>query len=515
MNINHWPLNRIVGGLPKAFARRPLLLLIHTVALASLHIQAAVSTNWSAESALPRLGAGSHCSGAVGNNMVVTSSGQLYVFYAESNSGPTQLKFTMTTNYGASWSAPQLFRPYDPMPPGSVGTPSVSVDTNDVIHCSWRTPEPALYYARYDTRAGVWSHQQVVTNTPRFGNVSYNQVMADRVGRVHLFWHDGNHDNPSTPAEVWYAQMPPGATNFSTPVMLSADDGQHSAFPTADLSGVTGNLIAIAWRNAISGVGTPTANWDVQLRVSHDGGTNWLPIQTAAGGPLREWDPQLIVDRNGVFHLAFHQYDATLNSWVYIGHSTDGGTNWQQHEGASGFLRLTPDGEYHLLCKAAYDFAHDIVWFFWKRQYRPGEDILGTWVLQRGQHIETGYEYLTDLAPSNAAGFHNFAVGADGVIRATYQVGEGNPNTLATIYYRDRPMPPALAVTLTHPTVTAGNLQADFDSEFAVRYQPEISTNLTAWTESGTATNGTGEALTLSVPAGTALHQFLRVRGNR
>jgi hypothetical protein len=40
-------------------------------------------------------------------------------------------------------------------------------------------------------------------------------------------------------------------------------------------------------------------------------------------------------------------------------------------------------------------------------------------------------------------------------------------------------MPPALAVTLTHPTVTGGNLQAAFNSEFAVRYQPAISTNLT------------------------------------
>jgi hypothetical protein len=57
--------------------------------------------------------------------------------------------------------------------------------------------------------------------------------------------------------------------------------------------------------------------------------------------------------------------------------------------------------------------------------------------------------------------------------------GEGNPNTRATICYRDRPMPPALAVTLTHPTVTGGNLQAAFNSEFAVRYQPAISTNLT------------------------------------
>jgi hypothetical protein len=505
----------IWGRLLAVWLRRCLVGLSHTAVLTSLPAHAAVSTNWSAESPLPHQVAGSHCAGSVGNNMVVTSSGRLYVFYSETISGSTQLKFATTDDRGLSWSSPQLFRPYDPMPPGSVGAPSVSVDSNDVIHCAWRTPEPALYYARYDTHTDTWSHQQVVTSTPRFDNVSYSQVMADRAGRVHLFWHDGNHENTSTPAEVWYAQIPPGTTNFSTPVMLSADDGQHSAFPTADLSGVTGNLIAIAWRNAISGAGTPAANWDIQLRVSPDGGTTWLPIQTAAGGSWREWDPQLAVDRHGVLHLAYHQYDPSLNSWVYIGHSNDAGTNWHQHAGATGFQRVTPDGEYHLLSKSAYDFAHDIVWFFWKRQYRPGEDILGTWVLRRGQHIETGYEYLTDLAPTNAAGFHNFAVGADGVVRASYQIGAGNPNTQATIYYRDRLLPPPLAVALTNPTLTNGTLQTNFDSEFAVSYQPEISTNLTTWTHSGTATNGTGEAMTIHVPVGDAPHLILRLRCSR
>lgn len=401
------------------------------------------------------------------------------------------------------------------MPPGSSTAPSVAIDTNDVVHCCWKTPEPALYYARYDTRTDTWSHQQVVSTTPRFGLFSYHQVMTDRAGRVHLFWHDGQHDNASTPAEVWYAQIPPGTTNFSTPVMLSADDGQHSAFPTADLSGVTGNLIAIAWRNAISGAGTPAANWDIQLRVSPDGGATWLPVQTAAGGPWREWDPQLVVDRHGVLHLAYHQYDPSLNSWIYIGHSNDAGTNWHQHADATGFQRVTPDGEYHLLCKSAYDFAHDIVWFFWKRQYRPGEDILGTWVLRRGQHIETGYEYLTDLAPTNAAGFHNFAVGADGIVRATYQIGDSNPNTQATIYYRDRSLPPALAAALTNLTLTNGTLRADFESEFAVQYQPEISTNLTTWTENGPAANGTGTAQSVDVPVGDAAPWFLRLRCRR
>lgn len=493
----------------------PGVVLALAVSLTDPVAGAAVSPNWSAESALPRAGADSHCSGGVANNMVVTSEGRLYVFYSESNGGLRRVKFTSTANRGVDWTAPQLFQPYSPMPPGSVVPPSVCVDSNDVIHCAWSTREPTLYYARYDTRTGTWSHQQVVTTTPRFGLIGFNQVMADRVGRVHLFWHDGDHSSTNTPAEVWYAQMPPGAAHFTTPVMLSDDDGRHSAFPATDLSGVTGNLIAVAWRNAISGVGTPMADWDVQLRVSLDGGTNWLPVQTAAGGPLREWDPQLVVDRHGGLHLAFHQYDAAMNSWVYVGHSTDAGTNWHHQAGAAGFLRLTPSGENHLLCKSAYDFAHDIVWFFWKRQSRPGEDILGTWVLRRGRYIQTGYEYLTDLAPTNAAGYHNFAVGPDGLVRATYQVGAGDPNTLATIYYRDRAMPPALPVTLRHAGVGAGALEASFEAEFGVRYQPQVSTDLVTWTDSGSPVNGTGEEMGLSVPGGGAPQLFLRVHGSR
>jgi len=500
--------------------KHPLLLLVgRTIAAGAftgMVASAQVAPDWSSESAIPHQTAGSHCGGAVANNMVVTGSGRLYIFYVETSGASRQVKFLSTDDRGATWSTPQLFQPTTPMPPGTTSAPSVAIDENDVIHCAWKTPEPALYYVRYHTANGTWSHQQTVSTSPRFGEFTYHQVMADRAGRVHLFWQDGNHENNSTPAESWYARMPAGNATFDTPFMLSADDSRHSAFPTADLSGVTGDRIAVAWRNAISGAGTPSADWDIQMRVSDDGGASWGTVQTAAGGALREWDPQLVVSRTGVIHLAFHQYDASLNTWVHIGHSADGGATWQNHDGASGFLKISPDGEQHRLCKSAYDFAHDIVWYFWKRDYRPGEDIIGTWVLLRGRHIETGYEYLTDVAPTSAAGYHNFAAAPDGYVHATYQIGSGtDPNTQATIYHRSRPMPSPLGPTLREVTLSGDDLQATFDSEFAVTYQVETSTDLAAWTDFGAAAVGTGEAHMASVPLDGQARLFMRLRASR
>jgi len=67
---------------------------------AALSASAAVSPNWSAESPLPHQVTASHCAGGVANNMVVTGTGRLYVFYSETSSGSTQLKFTSTDDRG-------------------------------------------------------------------------------------------------------------------------------------------------------------------------------------------------------------------------------------------------------------------------------------------------------------------------------------------------------------------------------------------------------------------------------
>lgn len=487
-------------------------MLATTVFAVSLHA-AAVDPDWSAEHALPKSSPTASAGGGVGNNMVVTPSGRVYVFYKDNAS----LRFTYTTDHGTNWTGPFNFTPVTPMPGGS-GQPSVCVDANGFIHASWVSTSPAaVNYARLDPATGAWTNYVIVTSTPRYV-FQFNQVTVDRSGRVHLFWQDGDHNDLSRPAEAWYARLTPGTTNFTAPVILSEDDGKHSAFPVTDLSGASSNLIAVAWRDDVAGLGgsSPNANWDIKMRVSHDAGTNWDSVITVVSAAGKQFDPQTVVDRNNVIHLAYNEPLSVTNSKIYIAHSDDAGATWKNSGNAAGFQIFTPPNDSYELLKCAYDYPHDIVWFFWKWRQHPGEDVLGTWVLKRGRAIETGTEFLTWMERTNSAGFHNFAVGADGLMRASYQIGlTNNPTVQPTIYYRERTsLPPPLVVTLTNLTLAAAQFQFGWDSEFAVSYQLKTSTNLTSWQTNVTPLTGTGGVLLQSQGA-TNTVKFFRVEATR
>lgn len=191
--------------------------------------------------------------------------------------------------------------------------------------------------------------------------------------------------------------------------------------------------------------------------------------------------------------------------------------SWQNAHGSNGFARVSPATENHALCKAACDYAHDIVWYFWKKRVGSAEDLVGLGVFRRGKTI-SALENLTDLA-GGAAAFHNFAVGPDGRLRAHYNrstVTPSNPFDQATIFYRERDLPPALAPTLTLLSATNDIASVGWDSEFAVSYTVQTSTNLTDWTTLPGATTGTGESLQTTVTNTAAVTPFfLRLQAER
>jgi hypothetical protein len=132
--------------------------------------------------------------------------------------------------------------------------------------------------------------------------------------------------------------------------------------------------------------------------------------------------------------------------------------------------------------------------------------------------VLSAIENLTDLA-GGAAAFHNFAVGPDGRLRAHYHrstVTPTNPFDQATIFYRERELPPALTPTLTLVSATNDLATIAWESEFAVNYTVQTSTNLTDWTAEAAAHVGTGETLAVTATNQTgAAQMFLRLQAAR
>ncbi|MEJ5239454.1 MAG: sialidase family protein, partial [Limisphaera sp.] len=194
-----------------------------------------------------------------------------------------------------------------------------------------------------------------------------NRITTDRSNRVHVTWHTCDPESAADTAEVWYAQRPAGATNFNAPVMLSQDDGFHSAFPTANFIGASGQVLAVAWRETTANPYFLGADWDIKFRSSTNGGVTWNPVQTLASGPDRQFDPCVVVDRHDRIHVAYHAAPgvppAPNSNAIWLAFSTDGGSTWRNAQGSNGFARISPPGENHSLANVAYDYVHDIVWY--------------------------------------------------------------------------------------------------------------------------------------------------------
>lgn len=471
---------------------------------------------WSPEFPLPKVVTNSVCSGGVPNNMTVLSSGRAYIVFKETTNSVSRFKFTWTDDHGTNWAAPLPFNPQPAAPPS--GLPSIVADTTDRLHCSWASGT-SIHYAGLDSASHTFSEYTQITNSGK--TIAFQQITADRSNRLHVIWHTGNPESTSDTAEVWYAQRPAGTTNFDAPVMLSQNDGFHSAFPSADFTGASGQVLAVAWRDNTSNPFVPGSDWNIKLRSSTNGGASWNLEQTVASGPDRQYDPIVIVDRYDRIHVAYHAYPglplAPNSNYISLAHSTNAGVNWQNAYGSNGFARISPIGENHALCKAAYDHTHDIVWYFWKKRAGSAEDLVGLGIFRRGK-VLSSIENLTDLG-GGAAAFHNFAVGPDGRLRAHYNrstVTPTNPFDQATIFYRERELPPALAPTLALLSATNNVATVAWNSEFAVNYTVLTSTNLSDWVAEPLSHIGTREILTAAVANLTAgAPFFLRVQAVR
>ncbi len=393
-----------------------------------LPAQHGIDSHWFAPAPVSKLNASASTTGAVANNMVVTGNGTVIIFYKENNTN----YYTGSSDNGKTWNAPTptLLAPAAK----TVGNSTVSADLDLAgnIHTIWSARTPAgLFYSRWDARAQSWSDTVRISQAVRH-RISFSQLTTDRKNRLHACWMDGEAQS-NRYAEVIYSRSLDGGRTWSAPRRLSKDDNMHSAFPMPDFSGTARDTLGIAWRDSVG-----AGNWDIMLAYTHDGGATWSSPLLVHGGNGIQSDPSLIVDKNGIFHLAHHEYPQgggpqTAN--VQYAYSNNHGVSW------SVFKKISTANVRSHLVKAAYDFTSDVIWFFWKDErdfispFDRRADIIGAPISNRGATVGSP-EFLSD-GGSLEYGFHNFKIGPDGVVRAHFNTFY-NDNTPSTILYTQR-----------------------------------------------------------------------------
>ncbi|MCU0426609.1 MAG: exo-alpha-sialidase [Candidatus Kapabacteria bacterium] len=450
-----------------------MLLLLVSVSVVIGYAQHGIDANWSAQLAIAKSAPTVSADGAVANNTIVQKDGTILIFYTETSGSRRTPYYVGSRDNGKTWNAPAptIFTP----PTRTTGFNSVAVDsdTEGNIHAIWGARAPlAVFYARWDAKTQRWSDTVRIAQIKR--KMGFGNVTTDRKGRVHAFWHDGENGTSET-AEIMHARSENSGLAWSPQVMISTDDGRHSAFPIADYSGATGDNFAIAWRDSVSRGTGGTQNWDLQISTTRDGGKTWSAPRVLIGNADYESDPNLIVGKDGRMYIAFHIYQAgnPFNARVMYGYSTDGGNTWLPQ----GFRQISETNIRSHLVKEAYDFANDRPWFFWKDERDlaqnmggtmptgdgRGADLMGAYISNRGETISKP-EFLTD-AGMDEVGLHNFKIGEDALPRAHYFIKQ---NDVTTLYYTQRK-----AVTTGITSVAHGA-----QHESAVRVAPNPAQNL-------------------------------------
>jgi hypothetical protein len=381
--------------------------------------------------------------GAVANSMVVKSNGTVIIFYKQNN----QNKWIQSSDGGNTWTLPGTLPTSAVM---GLSTISADIDQSDNIYIAWKSGNFSLGFSKFNGTS--WSPTYTInTTTQNAGDtVSFSQITVDRKGRIHLMWQQGNHQNYSGNfySTCWYARSTDGGNTFTTtPLSQNSVNYHHAAFPVADFGGTSHDTLMIAWRENINGGNMfSNWNWDVKARITYDGGATWKPVFTLEGASTPtdddQWDPNIVTDKNGVIHAFYHIYhNNTLpdyNAKIMYEYSLDGGNTW------STPIQLSTTNIRSHLIKTAYDYTNNYVWCTWKDEIdfgnlpsgNPQADLKAVYIQNTGSPVISTQEFITDHDSSEVA-LHNFKVGNDGIMRATYNIsklqGKGD-----TIFYTQR-----------------------------------------------------------------------------
>lgn len=395
--------------------------------------------------------------GSVANSMVVKSNGTVIIFYKQNG----QNKWIQSPDNGNTWTSPGSLPA--PMANG-LSSITADIDQNDNIYAAWKSGDFSLGFSKFNGTS--WSTIYTINTQTQTSSdiISFSQITTDRQGRIHLMWQQGNHQDYSMgiKSTCWYARSIDGGNTFSTPVLLSQGNNYHAAFPVADFGGTAHDTLMIAWRENVNGGNfNNNWNWDVKARITYDGGSTWNSVFTLEGSTNPtdddQWDPNIIVDKNGVIHAFYHIYHNNAfpdyNAKIMYEYSLDGGGTWSIPTQLS-----TSNIRSHLI-KTAYDQTNNAVWCTWKDEMdfgnipgNPQADLKAVYIVNTGTPVISAQEFICDHLNEETA-LHNFKVGNDGIMRATYNISkiEGNGDT---IFYTQR-------ATLSSPT---GLLDQSFDA---------------------------------------------------
>jgi len=356
------------------------------------------------------------------SNIAVTTNDKRVVMVERVNP-PNQGIYLVNSYDGITWNTPLLFNPA--LQSGAdILFPKMQGDKNGKLHFVWHSNAlSALFYTQLDTAFNVLIDSVRIADNSTFGIYVGSFVTIDRQGRIHIMWHEGDNINQSQTSEAFYCRSIDGGNTFSSPSLISNDDGKNSAWPWAEYSAYNGDTLMIAWRDQVSG-----ADWDIQYVLSYNGGVNWTIPHTLDSQPGYQADPDVVISPDGSFHVFTHEtpFANTFHTSLRMYHrmSNDRGQSWTSP------IQLSANERSLVSECSRYDLTTNTLWTFYKESGSSSisGDLMAVYSTNNGVTWSSP-EYFTD-EDTLIIGQRGIAFLTDGRPVANYEVPYGSGITV-------------------------------------------------------------------------------------
>jgi len=320
------------------------------------------------------------------NSAVASKTGNnIHVVWEDLTPGVYQIYYKTSTNGGNNWGPIKrlTWTGYD------CGSPAVAVDSNNNPHVVWSgdttTANSDIYYKRSTDGGVTWSAPKRLTWTSGFSWAP--KIAVDSNNNPHVVWYDTTNGY-----EIYYKKSTNGGNNWSATTRITWNPA-ISYLP--DIAVDSGNNPAIVWWDGLSG------NYEVYLKRSSDGGTNWEPLRRLTWGTDSSTNPVIAISSNNHIHVAWEGI-ANYKLEIFYKKSTNGGVAWSARQ------RITwnsGDSEYPNIDVDSNNNPH-VVWEddsypYFMILHKQSNDGGSTWgVLDRLTWVSSRYPDIT-VDPNN------------------------------------------------------------------------------------------------------------------